>query len=101
MLLLLAGLLLLEMRLPLTTIEHIVAQFGIVLILYILIHIWLHANQGALMGIEGEQGEWQMGAYGIPLAEQPSADEVERRIGRRPLFHLPKAGLKRHTGQYL
>ena len=98
MVLLLAALLLLEMRLSLTTTEHTFAQLGIVLLIYVFIHIWLRANQRALMGIDQEHREWQMRVYGIPPAEQSAADEVGRRIGQRPLFHLPKAGLKGMLG---
>ena len=45
------------MRLPLTDTEHILAQIGIVALMYACVHAWLGANRRALMEPEIEQGE--------------------------------------------
>ncbi len=76
-----------EMRLPLTSTEHILAQLGILFLIYGFVQVWLRANRRALMGLDEQQGEWQVRVYTIPPARMPAKSEA-------PLFRLPAAGLK-------
>ena len=87
----LVGLFAIEMRLPLTNVENIAAQLGILLLIYGFIHLWLRANRRALSGLDEEQGEWRMRVYEIPPNPQASLPE---RNSDRPLFQFPEAGLK-------
>ena len=91
---LLAGLFLLEMRLPFTSTEHIIAQLGILWLIYASVQVWIKANRRALMGLDEEpderQGEWRIRVLEFP------ADGLAREASARatPLLHLPEAGLK-------
>ena len=94
MLPLLVGAFLLEMRLGLTGTANIIAQLGILFMFYGLIHVWIGANQGALMELDEEDGRWHVKVYEIPADQLPSEDEIRRRLGDRPVLQLPKAGVK-------
>ncbi len=94
MLPLLVALFLVEMRLPFTHTEHVIAQIGIMLSIYGFIHLWLRANRRALMGIDEEQGEWQIKVYEIPPAQSPALDDGRNGNSPRPMFQFPESGLK-------
>ncbi len=85
----LAGLFLLEMRLPLSSTGHIIAQVGILVLVYSFIHIWLRVNRRALMGLDEESGKWMFRVY-----EFPPVEKVGKRMEERPIFQIPDAGLK-------
>jgi hypothetical protein len=88
MLPLLVSLFLLEMRLPLTHTEHIVAQLGILFLIYGFIHLWLRANQSAWNGLgegfDGPRGEWQVKVYEIPPVRLSASKQ-----DARPLIQVP------------
>jgi hypothetical protein len=92
MLPLLAGLYLPEMRLRITSTEHIIAQLGILGLIYAFLRIWMQANRRALMGIDEDQGEWRFRVYEFPATESSAGRNGTRATG--PLLHLPEAGVK-------
>lgn len=92
MLPLLAGLYLPEMRLRITSTEHIIAQLGILGLIYAALRIWMQANRRALMGLDEEQGEWRYKIYQFPATEPSDGRKGARATG--PLLHLPEAGVK-------
>lgn len=94
MLLGLVGAFLLELRLGLTGTANIVAQLGILFVFYGLIHVWMGANQRALMGLDEADDQWHVRVYEIPAGQLPTADEIRKRIGEHPAIRLPKAGVK-------
>ncbi len=90
----LVGLFVIEIRLPLTNVENIAAQIGILLLIYGFIHLWLRANRRALLGVDEEHGEWRIRVYEIPPAQLPPIHDVENGHEPRPMFQFPEAGLK-------
>ena len=92
MLPMLAGLYLPEMRLRITGTEHIIAQLGILGLIYAFLRIWMQANHRALMGIDEEQGEWRFKVYQLPATGSGAGRDGARFA--RPLLHVPEAGLK-------
>ena len=83
---------LLEMRLPLTNTEHILAQLGILFLIYGFLQAWLKANRRALMGLDEEHGEWRIRVYEIPPAETAHAARSAHR--QRPLIQVPETEVK-------
>lgn len=92
---LLVGLYIPEMRLHLTTTEHIVAQMGILALIYVFLHAWMRGNRRALMGLDERAderlGEWRIMVYEVPSAEPPKADRTRL---AKPLLQLPEGGVK-------
>jgi hypothetical protein len=92
MLPILAAAFLLEMRLRLTSTEHILAQLGILFVIYGFVHWWLRANSSALMHLDEPEGTWQIRVYEIPPAELPRASNSQGKLGSS--FPLPDAETK-------
>lgn len=88
------GLFWLELKLPLTYTENIVAQLGILALIFVCMELWLHANRSAFMNLEEEEGEWQVRVYQFPSAPAPSDARFEDRELDVPMLQLPAAGLK-------
>ncbi len=88
----LVGAFLLEMRLPFTNTEHIIAQLAILWLIYMYVHLWLRANRRALMGLDEDpdprQGEWRIRVYEI------APKELLKHAGGAPVLQMPQAGLK-------
>ncbi len=83
----LAGVFLLEMRLPLTGTEHIIAQLGILFMVYAYIQSWMRKNRTAMMNEDENAGQWVFNVYEVPPADVIDAEP-------RPLLELPAAGIK-------
>jgi hypothetical protein len=92
MLPLLVGLYLPEMRLHLSRTEHILAQLGILALIYAYLHIWMRANRRALMGLDEELGEWRVRVYEIPSAQLLAG--AHRAPGARRRSQLPESEIK-------
>ena len=96
MLPLLAVLFLLEMRLPFTSTEHIIAQLGLLWLIYWFVQVWMRANRRALMGLDEEpdeqEGHWRIRVLEFPATEASALQGRNRE--RQPMLHLPESGLK-------
>ncbi len=77
----LAGLFVLEIRLGLKGAANILAQLGILFLIYGFMQSWVRANRSALMGMDEQPGEWRLNVYKLTPA---------RSIERRPLVQLPE-----------
>lgn len=94
MLPLLVSLFLPEMRVRLTETEHIIAQLGILFLIFGFMQLWLRANRSALMDIGDEEGIWRVHIHEIPSERQKPLEDVGERARERPLLRIPAAGLK-------
>ncbi len=83
----LAGAFLLEMRLPFTSTEHIIAQLGLLFLVYAYIQSWMRKNRTAMMNEDENTGQWVFNVYEFPPADVIDAEP-------RPLLQLPEAGIK-------
>ncbi len=92
MLPMLVVLFLLELRLHLPGAENVVAQLGILGLVYGLIHLWMTANREALM--DEADGHWEIKVYEVPPASLPTAEELRRRLAEHQVLHIPTAGVK-------
>jgi hypothetical protein len=91
---LLVGLFWSEMQLPLTPTENIIAQLGILILIFGFVQLWLHANRSALMGLDEEEGKWEFRVYQIPPGSLGTFDDVEVHPMERPLLQIPAGGIK-------
>lgn len=93
MLPLLAGLFWPEIQAPLTETGHIIAQLGILCLIFGFVQLWMRANRSALMHMDEEQGHWRINAYEILLEQPRAAEDTENRTGTRPLLEIPASGV--------
>ncbi len=94
MLPILAGLFVLEIRLGLKGTANVLAQLGILFLVYGFMHLWIRANRRALMSLDEERGEWEFKVYEIGAADLVRAREAGTRLERRPARQLPQGELK-------
>jgi hypothetical protein len=94
MLPLLVGLLWLEMQIPLTPTENVIAQIGILFLIFGFVQLWLSANGSALTGLDEDGGRRRSKLYEIPPVFPRTLDDVEDRVSERPMLHIPAAGVK-------
>lgn len=90
----LIGLFLGEMQLGLTGAANVIAQLGILFLVYASIHAWIRANHRALMEPDEQPGEWHFKVYEIRSADLGRALDAAERHAERPLLQLPAAELK-------
>ncbi len=83
-----------EIRLGLTGALNIVAQLGILLLIYGLIHLWIRANRTALMGMDQDSGQWQFKVYEISSADLQAAAETLRPRPEAETVPLPRREVK-------
>jgi hypothetical protein len=86
---LLVVLFLLENRLKLSQRGHIVAQIGILLLVYGLIHWWLKANAAALSKMDRRQSHGRITVIQIPPTQLPDAG-----TDNQPMFGFPDSEIK-------
>lgn len=91
---LLSGLFVLEIRMALTGTVHIIAQLGILFLIYAYAHWWIQANRDALMSLDEENGDWQVRLYEFPAEGSSGAVAARTRLTERPMSSLPDAALK-------
>lgn len=94
MLPLLVGLFWPEMQARLTETEHIIAQLGILCLIFGCVHVWMRANHSALLHMDEEHGTWRLHVYVIPPEELGAGAEMGNRMSTRPLLQVPASGLK-------
>ena len=83
----------LEHQLPFSTNGHEVAQIGIILVIYGLIHLWLRANRAALTETERERHQWKATLIVSVIPNLPDG-EARGNNGHRPALPLPEPELK-------
>ncbi len=91
---LICSLFLLEMRLHITGTEHIVLQLGILALIFVFLQAWMSGNRRALMGLDEEQGTWQLKVYELTTADLARARENATQAEKRPILQLPEGELK-------
>ena len=91
---LLVGLFWLEMQIPLTDAENVIAQLGIVFLTCGLVELWLRANRSALMDLDEDEGQWGVRLYEIPPMTLRASDDPEPGPRERPILHIPASGVK-------
>lgn len=91
---LLVGLFWPEMQLALTATENVIAQLGILFLIFGFMQWWMHANRSALMGLDEEEGKWEFRVYQVPPASFRTLDDIELHPKARPLLQIPAAGIK-------
>ena len=84
---LLIVLFLFEHRLKLSPRGHVVAQLGILLLVFGLIHLWLQANSAALSRMDQSQDHRTITVIRIPPSQISGSD-------KRPIFQLPDSEIK-------
>ena len=92
--LVLAGLFVLEIRLGLKGALNIAAQLGILFLAYACMQVWIRANRRALMHLDEESGEWRFKVYELNAADLARAHEAASRLERRPIVRLPQGEVK-------
>jgi hypothetical protein len=88
---LLIGLLAVDTRLNLPTLEHQAVQIGSVLIIFGLIHLWLKANARALSAMDRAQLTGKVRVIKIQPYQLSTMDNDYR---TRPMFNLPASEIK-------
>jgi hypothetical protein len=96
MLPLFVGLFVFEIKLGLTGAENSVAQFGILLVIFCGIHLWIRANHSALAELEDEPGWRQYRVY--ETFAEPGRDAEENTYGlaagaQTPTLRVPRTGV--------
>jgi len=94
MLPLLVGLFLPEMQAALTEPEHVIAELGILALIFGFVHLWLRANRSALMNMDEEAGQWRIRVYQIPPTGPRALDDVEQRTSQPRMFQIPVSEIK-------
>ncbi|MBI3739803.1 MAG: hypothetical protein HY258_12215 [Chloroflexi bacterium] len=93
---LLVALFLLEMRLPFSEIGHEIAQIGILVIIFGLVHLWLHANASALRRMDMEEGKLRASRvvkiYSVPRELAKNLQNEDKL--HHPMFKLPDHEIK-------
>lgn len=90
----LMGLFWLELQIPLTYTENVIAQLGILFLIFGFIQLWMRANRSALMNLDEDEGQWQVKVYEFPPLSQGTFGDVEDRPAHRPILQIPAAGVK-------
>jgi hypothetical protein len=86
---LLIGLFAVDHRLNISTRGHQVAQIGILLVIYGLVHLWLRANAKALSRMGQSQSQGTITVIRVPPSQFPD-EETEK----RSLLYLPDSEVK-------
>ena len=91
---LLVGLFWPEMQLRLPETENVMAQLGILFLIFGFVQLWLHANRSALMNLDEDEGQRGRRVYEIPPASLRASDDLERRTREHPMLKIPSSGVK-------
>jgi hypothetical protein len=86
---LLIALFMLDHSLKLSERGHVVAQIGILVFVYWLIHLWLKANATALSEMDRKQFRNTFTVIRIPPYQLPNTNS-----GKRPMFQFPNSEIK-------
>jgi hypothetical protein len=94
MLPLLVGLFWVEIQIPLTPTENVIAQLGILFLIFAFTQLWLRANRSALTDLDEDGGRWRIRVREIPPVSPRTFDNVEDRTSKYPMLQIPASGLK-------
>jgi hypothetical protein len=72
-----------ETRAALTQTEHVIAELGILALIFGFTHLWLRANRSALAGSDPAEFGWGVKLYEIPPHQQDAAEEDGDRASLR------------------
>ena len=83
-----------EEKAALTETEHVIAELGILFLIFGFVQLWLRANRSALLYLDGEEGRWRSNRYEFPAAQLRDLDDHEDRAERLPMFQIPASEIK-------
>ena len=83
-----------EEKAALTETEHVIAELGILFLIFGFVQLWLRANRSALLYLDGEEGRWRTNRYEFPAAQLRDLDDHEDGAERRPMFQIPASEIK-------
>jgi len=66
-----------ETRATLTETEHIIAEVGLLFLIFGFVQVWLRANRSALMSIDPAEAGWRIKLYEIPMEQLRALRELE------------------------
>ena len=66
-----------EERAALTETEHVIAELGILALIFGFVQLWLRANRSALMNIDPAEAGWRIRLYEIPVEQLRALRELE------------------------
>ena len=91
MLVALLGLFWLEAHARLTGTDHVLAELGILVLIFGSLRAWLKANRAALMESDPTEAGW-----GVGICDIPAAEEAEDEPGRQGMDAVASAGIQAH-----
>jgi hypothetical protein len=90
----LLGLFWLETHARLTGTDHVIAELGILVLIFGSVRAWLKANRSALMESDPTEAGWGVGICDIPEAKMYPADEAEDEPARQAIHTLASAAIQ-------
>jgi len=90
----LVGLFLPETRAALTEMEHVLAEFGILVLVFGFVQMWLRANRSALLHDEPADAGWRMELHPLSLVPLPDPERAEETTSARPWTYAPDPAIK-------
>ena len=91
---LLVGLYWPEMKAPLTETGHVVAELGILFLIFGFMQFWLRSNKSALMASDPYEVGWGIKYHEITAASLHANQDGEQSTSEPPIFRLPPAAIK-------
>ena len=78
-----------EEKAALTETEHVIAELGILFLIFGFVQLWLRANRSALMNIDPAEAGWRISLYEVPVEQLRDLEDDEDRAGRRRMLQMP------------
>jgi hypothetical protein len=85
---LLTGLFLPETKAVLTETEHVIAELGILFLIFAATQLWMRANRSALLHLDEEEDHLAIHAGGSVLAQGSALQMMEHRPSGPPMLQL-------------
>ena len=73
-----------ETRAALSETEHIFAEFGILVLIFAFVHLWLRANRSALLESDTRDAGWGVRIYELPMERLRDMEQDEECLRARP-----------------
>ena len=83
-----------ETRATLTETEHIIAEVGLLFLIFGFVQVWLRANRSALMSIDPAEAGWRIKLYEIPMEQLRALHEREDAATPPRGLELPAGEIK-------
>jgi hypothetical protein len=77
-----------ETRAPLTQTEHVIAELGILALIFSAVRWWLRANRSALMSSDARDAGWGVRVYEIPTERLRDMEHTEDRPSEHPVRRI-------------